>query len=202
MKRKFLSVMLAVCTALFSLTGFTGCGGGGEGDESRVGYLTYADFQRGYGILLMGGQVWLRIIPTDDVPGLYEPDNNDTSNIDSLTKVVTMYNASGDRIKDVYATYRITEFAAGTELPIKAELFLAMGDADDVTNEQLMAALGFSTSNNNNNNNYWNTTTTTTLTGNLNIELLFTGNGGEVWQMLEEDGEPLPLKGFFKVITE
>ncbi len=43
MKRKFFSLMVAACAALSSLTGFTGCSGGGD-NNSIPGVVTLQDF--------------------------------------------------------------------------------------------------------------------------------------------------------------
>ncbi len=69
MKRKFLSVLVAACTALFSFSGLTGCSGGSEHQDDTYGIVTLDDFEYGNkGFYLAIGSTHMVIMPTDEDP--------------------------------------------------------------------------------------------------------------------------------------
>ncbi len=63
MKRKFFSMMVAACAALFSFTGLTGCSGG-SGEDDTYGVITLEQFETGskYFCISLGGR-YVNIIP-------------------------------------------------------------------------------------------------------------------------------------------
>ncbi len=47
MKRKLFSVLFAACAAVVSVSGLTGCGGGGDDEQVRLGAMTLEEFAGG-----------------------------------------------------------------------------------------------------------------------------------------------------------
>ncbi len=121
MKRKFFSMMVAACAALFSFSGLTGCGGGGGSEKETYGVVTLSDFadaQKGFYISI-GSRV-LRIVPIGK-SGV-EGDSSGDTNIKDDPK------ASGSRtvncevwagsVGPYYATVDYTvDWPAGAEFP-------------------------------------------------------------------------------------
>ncbi len=192
MKRKFFSLMVAACAALFSFSGLTGCSGGGDDVETYPGYLTYDGYtKKGLGILLEGGQVWLKILPTGPVD-TYSPEREPDSP-SAVRMYVSLTNASGDDIFDGIGTYQILEYRDREKgLPSKATFIVNVGDADDAVNKQLMAAFGFSATESG----------LFTFFGQLKLDLVFTGDGGEMWYTVYLNGSPISYQGFFSIISE
>ncbi len=145
MKRKFFSLMVAACVALFSVSGLTSCGGGGSDDAE--GYLTLDGFSKhGKGVRLDGtGGNELKILP------VARDDEKDTSKYGpSRSMRCTLENGAGQIVvQNVLVTYTITAYAnAGSindaqgAVPLYGTMVITMPSADDTTNKDVLGALG------------------------------------------------------------
>ncbi len=75
MKRKFFSVMMAACTAVFSFSGLTGCSGGGGEENPTYGYVSLKDFATMHkGFYIGGATMTIEVIPKEyvrlETPGM------------------------------------------------------------------------------------------------------------------------------------
>ncbi len=192
MKRKFFSLMVAACAALFSFTGLTGCGGGGDG-QSTPGYLSYSDFTSlRKGIMLRGSQVWLKILPTSRLTTDGDKKGEGINSTSSGVAVFcTLMNDSGDDCYNVAVDYNILTWVDREKgIPATAEMKFSMAESGDVLNKELLAALGWTSS----------ADEDFTLSADLNMTLIFTGNGGEVWYSITLNENPISYRGYFSVI--
>ncbi len=172
MKRKFFSVAVAACMALFTLSGLTCCGGGGGsngvlGGEDDPAYLTYDGFSKKFrGILLQDGSIYLRIKP-------YSQFTEGTVN-DPKKAWVTL-SAKREIATGVLATYEIISYQdagninlpVGT-LPYTAKMTLSLGTFPDTIKNEVLAAVGLGTTGGG----------STALMSSIVIDLTFDGAGG------------------------
>ncbi len=82
MKRKFFSLMVAACAALFSFSGLTGCSGGGGSDDETHGIVTLPDFaqgRKGYMFHFSVGTIEVTPIAgaVDNIEGTLKPGDKD-----------------------------------------------------------------------------------------------------------------------------
>ncbi len=144
MKRKFFSLMVAACVALFSVSGLTSCGGGGSDDAE--GYLTLDGFSKhGKGVRLDGtGGNELKILP------VARDDEKDTSKYGPTRSMrCNLSNGNDVVVRNVLVTYTITAYAnAGSindsqgAVPLYGTMVISMPTADDTTNKDVLGALG------------------------------------------------------------
>ncbi len=198
MKRKFLSLMVAACTAFCSFTGLTGCSNdssASNSDESYPGYMTYADWaERGCGFFITGaGSVWMRIMPTGQVEGVTNFDYGDNYEYAPANGIMMMASLefSNSTVMDCAVTYQITEYATtvdGKNLPVRANLYITFGDAADTTNLNVLKAMGF--------------VETVEIYSSMALrDLIFTGNGGYFqFTNQTDDNEPRSFSGTFMIV--
>ncbi len=199
MKRKFFSLMVAACAALFSFTGLTGCGGGGESDSVTEGYLTYSNFTESlYGLRIYGAPVYIEIRPVEKdtsisgSPGPYDSRVmigfiSDRGGRDKMDDVILRYNITDWIVPQKDATplqFTTDELRALPEavrseyyqkaLPRCATMTVSLARAANTSNSTLLANLGL----------YQNDVR---IKSAIEYHLTFTGYGGTVTMAVRGD---------------
>ncbi len=104
MKRKFFSLMVAACAALFSVSGLTCCGGGGGGGGDTAGVVTLEQFERGTkGFRITGGAALFEIYPV--MAAEYEDMVEDLGDGQTIGETKVICTIEGYQAE---VTYRIT----------------------------------------------------------------------------------------------
>ena len=147
MKRKFFTLMVAACAAVFSFAGLTGCSGGGEEEDNTAGYVTYrqwCDGTKGFQIGAGAQVVYIRPLDDQSTADYVLDKNKYTSPVQKRCMLSAgLSPVSGELV----VNYQIVEWVPGETagadaLPSKATLKIYFTESTQMTNKDILGALG------------------------------------------------------------